>query len=82
VFLEKEITVVNAEQRDVGRGIARLDLRELNEFGIEAGDLIGLAGKKKTLAIAWPGYEKDQGKNIIRIDDSMRKNAGVRGWNR
>lgn len=77
-ILEKEVTVGDAKQRDVGRGIARLDLTEFKKFGVEAGDLIGLAGKRKTLAIAWPSYNEDIGKNIIRIDGFTRTNAGAK----
>jgi hypothetical protein len=75
--LGKQFIVGDSRQRDVGRGIARIDVNELKELSLEAGDVIGLEGKKKTLAIAWPAYSEDQGKNIIRIDGFIRRNAGV-----
>ena len=74
---KKLLRVLDAEQRDVGRGIARIDPRIVNELGLVAGDVVQIIGKKKTSALCWPGHPEDHGKEIIRIDGNIRNNAGV-----
>ena len=69
--------VGDAKQRDVGRGIARIDQRTMQKLNVSAGDVIEIIGKRSTAAIAWPAYSEDQDRNIIRIDGLTRKNAGV-----
>jgi len=74
---EIQLRVGDARQRDVGRGIARIDQRTMQKLGISAGDVIELVNKRTTSAIAWPAYSEDQNKEIIRIDGFTRKNAGA-----
>ena len=74
---EVQLKVADARQRDVGRGIARIDQKTMQKLGITAGDIIEIIGKRKTSAIAWPAYSEDQGREIIRMDGFTRKNAGV-----
>ncbi|MCD6465115.1 AAA family ATPase, partial [Candidatus Bathyarchaeota archaeon] len=74
---EIQLRVVDAKQRDVYRGIARIDQRSMEKTGVSAGDVIEIIGKRRTSAIAWPAYAEDQGKGIIRIDGIIRRNAGV-----
>ena len=65
------------QQRDVGRGIARIDSDTMKNLGVTVGDVIEINGKKSTAAKAWPAYPEDQGLAIIRIDGFIRKNCGV-----
>jgi transitional endoplasmic reticulum ATPase len=76
---EKTLTlrVADAYQRDVGRGIARVDPKVVDALGLTSGDVIQIVGKKKTTALSWPGYESDFGKGTVRIDGYLRNNAGV-----
>jgi len=74
---ETQLRVGDAKQRDVGRGIARIDQKTMQKLNISAGDVIQIAGKRTTSAIAWPAYSEDQDRSIIRIDGFTRKNAGV-----
>ncbi len=74
---EVQLRVADARQRDVGRGIARIDQQTMQKLGISAGDVIEITGKRTTSAIAWPAYTEDQNRGIIRIDGFTRKNAGV-----
>ncbi|MEM2999447.1 MAG: CDC48 family AAA ATPase [Candidatus Bathyarchaeales archaeon] len=74
---EVQLRVGDARQRDVGRGIARIDQRTMQKLGISAGDVIEIVNKRTTSAIAWPAYSEDQNRDIIRIDGFTRKNAGV-----
>ncbi len=71
------LRVAEAQSRDVGRGIARIDPKVSSEIGLSAGDVVEIHGKKKTAAIYWPGYQEDIGKGIIRIDGYTRNNAGA-----
>jgi len=74
---EISLRVGDAKQRDVARGIARIDQKTMEKLNVSAGDVIEIIGKRRTSAIAWPAYSEDQGKDIIRIDGFTRKNAGV-----
>jgi len=71
------LRVLEARQRDVGRGIARIDRASMKALGIIEGDFIEIVGKKRTVAIAWPAYPEDEGLKAIRIDGYVRRNAGV-----
>jgi len=74
---EVQVRVLDSRQRDVARGIARIDQRTMQKLGVSAGDVIEVIGKKKTSAIAWPAYSEDQDRDVMRIDGFIRKNAGV-----
>jgi len=74
---EAQLRVGDARQRDVGRGIARIDQRAMQKLGISAGDVVEIVDKRTTSAIAWPAYSEDQNRDMIRIDGFTRKNAGV-----
>jgi transitional endoplasmic reticulum ATPase len=74
---EVQLRVEDARQRDVYRGIARIDQQAMRKLGISAGDVIEIVGKRNTAAIAWPAYSEDQNRETIRIDGFTRKNAGV-----
>src|SRR5512136_788965 len=74
---EIQLRVGDARQRDVGRGIARIDQRTMQKLGISAGDVIEIVNKRTTSAIAWPAYSEDQNRDILRIDGFTRKNSGV-----
>ncbi|RLI13294.1 AAA family ATPase [Candidatus Bathyarchaeota archaeon] len=76
-MVEVQLRVGDAKQRDVARGIARIDQRAMEKLQVSAGDVIEIIGKRRTSAIAWPAYSEDQGRGIIRIDGFTRKNAGV-----
>jgi len=75
---EVQLRVAEArQQRDVGRGIARIDSRVMDEIGVTVGDIIEIEGKRKTAARVWPAYPEDRGLDIIRIDGWIRKNCGA-----
>lgn len=74
---EVTLKVEEAKQLDVNRGIARIDPKQAEKLGLETGDIVGIHGSKNTAAIIWPGYPEDAGRGIIRIDGSIRRNAGA-----
>ena len=74
---EIELKVLEVRQHEAGRGRVRIDEDAMELLGISAGDVVEIEGKRKTVAIAWPGYAEDKGKFVIRMDGWTRKNAGV-----
>ncbi|MFW5914162.1 MAG: CDC48 family AAA ATPase [Thermoplasmatota archaeon] len=74
---EKVLKVAEAKSKDAGRGIARIDPAVLEVLGLSAGDVIQIEGKKRTVAIVWPGYPEDANRGLIRIDGTNRRNAEV-----
>ena len=74
---EIRLKVAPAHQRDVGRGIVRIDRKAMREIGVQSGDIVEIIGTKNTAAVVWPAYPEDEGLGIIRMDGTIRKNAGV-----
>ncbi len=74
---EKKIRlkVVEAQQDDAYKGIARIDNEIMKEIGVRRGDAILIKGNRETVAIADRAYPADVGEGIIRIDGILRKNA-------
>ncbi|GAH79994.1 unnamed protein product, partial [marine sediment metagenome] len=72
-----KIRVAEAQRRDVGRFIVRVDADDMRKLNIQVGDIIEIEGTKKTAAIAWPAYSQDQGRGIVRMDGSIRRNAKI-----
>ena len=71
------LKVIEAKSYDAGRGIARIDPEVAYELGLQTGDVIGIEGTKRTAALVWPGYPEDSNSGLIRIDGTVRRNAGV-----
>jgi transitional endoplasmic reticulum ATPase len=72
------LRVAEAYHKDVGRGIARVDTRLMQQMGLVSGDIIEISGKANTYAIVWPNVERGPGQeNRIRIDGNLRSNAKV-----
>ncbi len=73
----KELKVAESRPNDVGRGVARIDPEVAYKLGTTSGDVIEIEGKKRTAATLWPGRPEDAGGELIRIDSTLRRNAGV-----
>jgi len=76
-MVEIVLKVTEAEHRDIGRFIVRIDAMSMEKLGVRTGDIIQIKGKRATAAIAWPAYQGDKGREIIRMDGRIRRNAGV-----
>ncbi|RDD52239.1 AAA family ATPase [Nanoarchaeota archaeon NZ13-N] len=74
---EIKLKVGEAYQKDVYKGIVRMDPEAMKRIGVEYGEVVEIEGKKKTVAIAYPASPEDAGLGIIRMDGYIRKNAGV-----
>ena len=44
---------------------------------VEESDIVEIIDKRRTAAVAWPGYAEDHGTGVIRMDSMTRRNAGV-----
>ncbi|MFH1941756.1 MAG: CDC48 family AAA ATPase [bacterium] len=71
----KALRVSESLAKDVGRGIARIDPKDMKEIGAEVGDIVEIMGKRKTVAKLMPTYSDVRGKSTIQIDGILRKNA-------
>ena len=71
------LQVARSRPQDLGGGHARIPPAVLAELGLAEGDVIELAGKRRTAAIALRlGYE-DRSLGLIRLDGVQRANAGI-----
>src|SRR5690349_10711964 len=73
------LRIAETNPKFVGRGIALIDPKVMQEFSLSTGDVIEIAGKKKTYGLLWSGQQIDYGKGLIRIDGYTRNNiaAGI-----
>jgi transitional endoplasmic reticulum ATPase len=72
------LKVAEAEQRDVGRKIARIDPAVVEKLNITSGDALELSSLgKKTTVLSWPAKSNDKGKGLIRIDGYTRNKLDV-----
>ena len=71
------LKVAEAQPKDVGRGLVRLDPQDLERLGVEIGDVVEIAGKRATVARAMPAYAAQRGQELIQMDGILRANAGA-----
>ena len=69
------LRVAEAPQKDVGRGLVRIDPQDLNRLGVGIGDVVEISGKRATVARAMPAYTDQRGQNLIQMDGILRANA-------
>src|SRR5690606_19070168 len=71
------LQVAGANERDVGKGTARLTSAAFEQLGLQQGQVIQITGNRTTAAVALPPFPEDEGLNIIRLDGLIRANANV-----
>lgn len=71
------LKVAEADKREVGRGIARINERHIKEIGVSYGDVIMVNGRRSTPAIVGSAFPSDMHLDIVRIDGIIRHNAGT-----
>jgi len=73
------LKVKRAYDRDVGRKIVRIPSVAFEELGITQGDVVLIKGERETVAKALRLAPDDEFRNpnIIRMDGTMRQNAGT-----
>ncbi|ANY18727.1 ATP-dependent zinc metalloprotease FtsH 3 [Tsuneonella dongtanensis] len=71
------LQVAAARQEESGQGIARMPRSAFQQLGITEGDVVEIAGKRTTAAIAAPAYDEDQSLEVVRLDGLQRGNAEI-----
>lgn len=71
------LKVAETNPKFVGRGMALIDPKVMEELGLSTGDVIEITGKKKSYVLLWSSQSEDYGKGLIRIDGYTRNNIGV-----
>ena len=73
-----QLKVAEANPKDVGRGIARIDPEVMERLGItDSGEVVGLTGKRETVAKIMPTFPELRGRGLVQIDGIIRENAQV-----
>jgi transitional endoplasmic reticulum ATPase len=73
-----QLKVAEANPRDVGRGIARVDPDVMEKLGIsDSGEIVSLKGKRETVAKIMPTFPEFRGRSLVQIDGIIRENAQV-----
>ena len=75
--LVKEITLRVSEStgKDVGRGIARIDPADMQQLGVDVGDMLEVEGKRQTVCRVLPTFKEHRGKGHLQVDGVVRENA-------
>ena len=69
--------VTEALAKDLGRGMARLDPADMARLGVAIGDVVAIAGARRTVARLSPTYRAHRGQGRVLIDGVVRANAGA-----
>ncbi len=71
------LKVAETNPKFVGRGMALIDPKVMEEMDLSTGDVLEISGKKKSYVLLWSSQRDDQDKKLIRIDGYTRNNIGV-----
>ncbi|HET6799140.1 MAG TPA: AAA family ATPase, partial [Nitrososphaeraceae archaeon] len=72
------LKVAETNPKFVGRGIALIDPKIMEELNLSTGDVIEITGRrKKSYVLLWSSQPTDYGKRLIRIDGYTRSNISV-----
>ncbi len=72
------LKVAEAEQRDIGRKIVRIDPDAAQSLNVMTGDALELSSfGKNAVLLSWPGRDKDRGTGLVRIDGYTRNKLDV-----
>ncbi len=71
------LKVEEPDPSHVGRNIITLDRKTKDDLVVTSGDIIEIIGTQRTAAVIWPARLEDEGRGIIRMDNLIRRNAGV-----
>jgi len=72
-----KLKVTEALGKDVGRAYARMGPEDMEKLQVAIGDIVEVAGKRKTVCKAMPAYKELRGRSRIQLDGISRENAGA-----
>jgi len=70
------LKIIEVSQRLVGKGIAVVDPKIVEDNEWETGQILEIVGNRKSHVKLWPGTPEDYGSGIIKIDGLTRHNIG------
>ena len=76
-MIEIELKIEEMPQAYVGKGVAIVDPKIIEDNGWQPGQVLELFSKKKSHVRLWSGFPEDYGSKIIRIDGLTRYNIGA-----
>jgi transitional endoplasmic reticulum ATPase len=62
---------------DSRKGIVRMNREDMEQLGIDTGDVIRIKGKRDTAAKVYPSFNSIYGMPFIQMDGIIRRNAGA-----
>ncbi len=71
------LKIAEAAQRHVGKGLAVVDPKVVEDNNWEAGNILELTGNRKSHTKLWPGSIEEYGTGAIKIDGITRQNIGA-----
>lgn len=72
------LKLAEAQSKDVGRAIGRIDPQEFSKIQADVGDILKLKSKKAEIAVKlMPAYPEMRGRGIIQVDGIARDNLGA-----
>ena len=74
---ETILKIAEAAQRHVGKGIAVVDPKIVEDNNWEAGNVLELTGNRKSHIKLWPGSIEEYGTGTIKVDGITRQNIGA-----
>ena len=77
IFINKiNLQIAEISKRHIGKGIAIIDPKIVEENNFVTGQILELTGNKKSYVKLWSGSQEDYGNSIIKIDGLTRYNIG------
>jgi transitional endoplasmic reticulum ATPase len=71
------VKVAETNPKFVGRGVALVDPKVMENLNLSTGDVIEIRGRKKSYLLLWSSQPTDYGTGLIRVDGYTRNNIGV-----
>jgi transitional endoplasmic reticulum ATPase len=74
---DRVVKVAETNPKFVGRGVALVDPKVMEDLNLSTGDVIEIRGRKKSYLLLWSSQPTDYGTGLIRVDGYTRNNIGV-----
>jgi transitional endoplasmic reticulum ATPase len=76
--VSESLRIAETDPKFVGRGIALIDPKIMNDLKLSTGDVLELSGnRRKTHVLLWSSQQSDTDKKVIRVDGYTRNNLGA-----
>jgi transitional endoplasmic reticulum ATPase len=71
------LKVAEAMSKDAGRAYARIGPDDIGRLEVAIGDIVEIAGKRRTVCKVMPLHKEFRGKSCVQMDGVSRENAGA-----